>query len=54
MTLLEMHVYDLFDGIDGQEMDSDEEDENAVAIPYVITIDYDNQRVVSSTQLEAR
>ncbi len=47
MTLLEMHVYDLFEGIDGQEMDSDEADENAVAIPYVITIDYDNQRVVS-------
>ena len=47
MTLLEMHVYDLFEGIDGQEMDSDEADENAVAIPYVITIDYENQRVVS-------
>ena len=47
MTLLEMHVYDLFDGIDGQEMDSDEADENAVAIPYVITIDYENQNVVS-------
>ena len=47
MTLLEMHVYDLFDGIDGQEMDEDEADENAVALPYVITIDYDNQKVVS-------
>ena len=47
MTLLEMHVYDLFDGIDGQEMDDDDEDDNAVAIPYVITIDYENQNVVS-------
>ena len=45
MTLLEMHVYDLFDGIDGEEMDDD--DDNAVAIPYVITIDYENQNVVS-------
>ena len=48
MTLLEMHVYDLFEGIDGQEMDSDEADENAVAIPYVITIDYENQRTMCS------
>ena len=47
MTLLEMHVYDLFDGIDGKEMDEDSPDDNAVAIPYVITIDYDNQRIVS-------
>jgi len=47
MTLLEMHVYDLFDGIDGQEMDDDDEDDNAVAVPYCITIDYDNQKVVS-------
>ena len=47
MTLLEMHVYDLFDGIDGQEMDDDDEDDNAVALPYVITIDYDNQKIVS-------
>ena len=47
MTLLEMHVYDLFDGIDGQEMDNDDEDDNAVALPYVITIDYDNQKIVS-------
>ena len=47
MTLLEMHVYDLFDGIDGEEMDEDDPDDNAVAIPYVITIDYDSQVVVS-------
>jgi hypothetical protein len=47
MTLLEMHVYDLFDGIDGKEMDDDDEDDNAVAVPYCITIDYDNQKVVS-------
>jgi len=47
MTLLEMHVYDLFDGIDGEEMDDDDEDDNAVAIPYVITIDYDSQAVVA-------
>ena len=47
MTLLEMHVYDLFDGIDGKEMDEDDPDDNAVAIPYVITIDYDSQAVVS-------
>jgi hypothetical protein len=47
MTLLEMHVYDLFDGIDGEEIDEDDVDDNAVAIPYVITIDYDNETVVS-------
>ena len=47
MTLLEMHVYDLFDGIDGEEMDDGEPDDNAVAIPYVITIDYDSQNVVA-------
>ena len=47
MTLLEMHVYDLFDGIDGEEMDDGDEDDNAVAIPYVITIDYDSQAVVA-------
>ena len=47
MTLLEMHVYDLFDGIDGEEMDDGDPDDNAVAIPYVITIDYDSQAVVA-------
>jgi hypothetical protein len=45
MTLLEMHVYALFDGIDGQTVDED--DDSAVALPYVVTIDYDNQRIVS-------
>ena len=50
MTLLEMHVYDLFDGIDGEEMDEDDENDNAVAFPYVITIDYNNQKVVSVTR----
>ena len=43
VTLLEMHVYDMFDGIDG--MTSDEE--NQVMLPYVITIDYDSQAIVS-------
>ena len=47
ITLLEMHVYDLFDGIDGEEMDEDDQDDNAVALPYCITIDYDNQKIVS-------
>jgi len=47
ITLLEMHVYDLFDGIDGEEMDEEDEDDNAIALPYVITIDYDNQKIVS-------
>jgi len=43
VTLLEMHVYDIFDGIDG--MTSDEE--NQVMLPYVVTIDYDSQAIVS-------
>jgi len=47
ITLLEMHLYDLFDGIDGEEMDEDDQDDNAVALPYCITIDYDNQKIVS-------
>lgn len=45
MTLLEMHVYESFDGVDGYE-ESDEEN-NEVALPYVITIDYDTEKVVS-------
>jgi hypothetical protein len=45
MTLLEMHVYESFDGVDGYE-ESDEE-KNEVALPYVITIDYDTEKVVS-------
>jgi len=41
MTLLEMHVYSNF------EDDENDEDDNAVAIPYVVTVDYDNETVVS-------
>ena len=44
MTLLEMHVYEAFTGIDGID---DEDSENLVALPYVITIDYDSQKIVS-------
>ena len=44
MTLLEMHVYETFEGIDGIE---DEKDDDLVALPYVITIDYDNEKIVS-------
>ena len=40
ITLLEMHVYHNFE-------DEDDDDENAVAIPYVVTVDYDNENVVS-------
>ena len=43
MTLLEMHTNISFDGIDG----ADIEDENSVALPYVVTIDYDSQTIVS-------
>ena len=43
MTLLEMHTYRILDGIDG----ADAEDENFVALPYVITIDSGSQRIVS-------
>ena len=45
MTLLEMHVYDSFDGIDGAE-DSDGDD-NVVGVPYVITVDCDAEKVLS-------
>ena len=47
MTLLEMHVYDLFDSVDTEDNNDNDYDENEVAIPYVITIDYDNQKIVS-------
>jgi hypothetical protein len=48
MTLLEMHVYDIFSGIDGISEDNKKDDNNSiVAFPYVITIDYDSQKVVS-------
>lgn len=48
MTLLEMHVYETFSGIDGISEEDEEDDESdVVAFPYVITIDYDSQKVVS-------
>ena len=43
ITLLEMHVYELFDGIDEEKID----DDNAVAVPYVVTIDQDNEKILS-------
>ena len=43
VTLLEMHVYDIFDGVDGMTTD----EENQVMLPYVVTIDYDSQAIVS-------
>ena len=44
MTLIEMHTYYTFDGIDGGE---DDDDDNVIALPYVVTIDYDAEKVVS-------
>mgnify|MGYP003122330594 FL=1 len=44
MTLLEMHCYEAFEGVDGIE---DEDSENLVMLPYVITIDYDSEKIVS-------
>ena len=44
MTLLEMHVYQAFEGMDGIE---NQEEESLVALPYVITIDYDSEKIVS-------
>jgi hypothetical protein len=41
MTLLEMHVYHNF------EDEIDDDDDNAVGIPYVVTVDYDNESIVS-------
>ena len=43
MTLLEMHTNVIFNEIDG----GDPEDEDFVALPYVITIDYQSQKIVS-------
>ena len=43
ITLIEMHVYEAFDGVDGMSS----EDEEIVALPYVVTIDYDSERIVS-------
>jgi len=45
VTLIEMHVYETFDGIDG--VVDDEDNEDMVAFPYVVTIDYDSQKIVS-------
>ena len=44
MTLLEMHCYISFDGIDDV---VDAEDDDRVHLPYVITIDYDAQKIVA-------
>jgi len=44
MTLLEVHTYNMFDGIDGVK---DNEDDDGIALPYVITIDYDAEKVVA-------
>jgi hypothetical protein len=46
VTLLEMHVYDMFDGIDGF-TEEDEDSETVVMLPYIITVDYDNEKIVS-------
>ena len=45
VTLIEMHVYETFDGIDG--IKDDEDNTNMVAFPYVVTVDYDSQKIVS-------
>jgi hypothetical protein len=44
MTLLEMHVYSAFEGLDGI---NDTDEENLVMLPYVITIEYDSEKIVS-------
>ena len=44
MTLLEVHTYQTFSDID---TDDETDDENLVALPYVVTIDYDAETVVS-------
>ena len=43
VVLLEMHTYYMFDGIDG----ADSSDDNAVALPYVITIEQNSEKIVS-------
>ena len=45
VTLIEMHVYETFDGVDGYS--DTEENNDIVAFPYVVTIDYDSQKIVS-------
>tara|TARA_B110000902_G_scaffold43123_1_gene47355 strand:- start:55 stop:2565 length:2511 start_codon:yes stop_codon:yes gene_type:complete len=46
VTLLEMHVYEKFDGVSDYD-DEDYDDDNSVHFPYVVTIDYDTEQVVS-------
>ena len=43
VVLLEMHTYHMFDGIDG----ADSSDDNAVALPYVITIEQGTETIVA-------
>lgn len=43
VILFEMHTYHMFDGIDG----ADSSDDNAVALPYVITIEQNSEKIVS-------
>ena len=45
VTLIEMHVYENFDGIDGYTDNEDNDD--VVAFPYVVTVDYDSQKIVA-------
>lgn len=45
VTLLEMHVYETFTDVDDQTDDPD--DETQVNLPYVVTIDYENENIVS-------
>jgi len=47
VTLLEMHVYEKFSGVNDYDNNDDEEEDNEVHFPYVVTIDYDNQSIVS-------
>ena len=44
MTLLEMHCYQSFDGIDE---DNEQDEDNVVHLPYVVTIDYDAEKIVA-------
>jgi len=44
MTLLEMHCYQSFDGIDE---DNQQDEDNVVHLPYVVTIDYDSEKIVA-------
>jgi len=45
VTLVETHVFETFDGIDGYSQK--EEQDDLVAFPYVVTIDYDSEKIVS-------